>query len=353
LISSTFGDGDPPDNGEGFWHSLSTAETRLESLRFAVLALGDPNYDQFCNHGKQLDQRLLELGATRLLERVDCDTEFEALADAWLVRFQQTLTPAKPVALATPAGKTKLYGSRLLLNRQLNPLSAHKETRQFALDLADSGLTYEAGDALGVRPRNCPELVNELLDLTRLKASTCVNIDTFGDEGEGVAAGPGDFEVLSEGLLQGHVAERVDVHAGTGLQAGSDQATAPDSPLLPLVSIVVDRSGLRGSLQGLCQAVGYPAATPLASTTHAITPPAAPPTGAPRFINVHTPSSAEPFSGVSGLAPRRGRLGLRRVAARPVRGRPAHHDRPRSSTNRALDNLARDLLGTPQPSSQR
>ncbi|WP_353632517.1 bifunctional nitrate reductase/sulfite reductase flavoprotein subunit alpha [Pseudomonas canadensis] len=181
LISSTFGDGDPPDNGEGFWHSLSTAETRLESLRFAVLALGDPNYDQFCNHGKQLDQRLLELGATRLLERVDCDTEFEALADAWLVRFQQTLAPTKPVAPATPAGKTKLYGSRLLLNRHLNPLSPHKETRQFALDLAGSGLTYEAGDALGVRPRNCPELVNELLDLTRLNAHTSVNIETFGD----------------------------------------------------------------------------------------------------------------------------------------------------------------------------
>ena len=181
LISSTFGDGDPPDNGEGFWHSLSTAETRLESLRFAVLALGDPNYDQFCNHGKKLDQRLSELGATRLLERVDCDTEFEALADAWLVRFQQTLAPAKPVAPATPAGKTKLYGSRLLLNRHLNPHSVHKETRQFALDLTDSGLTYEAGDALGVRPRNCPELVSELLDLTRLNAHTSVNIDTFGD----------------------------------------------------------------------------------------------------------------------------------------------------------------------------
>lgn len=181
LISSTFGDGDPPDNGEGFWHSLSTAETRLESLRFAVLALGDPNYEQFCNHGKQLDQRLLELGATRLLERVDCDTEFEALADAWLVRFQQTLAPTKPVAPATPAGKTKLYGSRLLLNRHLNPHSVHKETRQFALDLTDSGLTYEAGDALGVRPRNCPELVGELLDLTRLNAHTSVNIDTFGN----------------------------------------------------------------------------------------------------------------------------------------------------------------------------
>ncbi|RDS88190.1 bifunctional nitrate reductase/sulfite reductase flavoprotein subunit alpha [Pseudomonas fluorescens] len=184
LISSTFGDGDPPDNGEGFWHSLSTAEMRLESLRFAVLALGDPNYDQFCKHGKRLDQRLLELGATRLLERVDCDTEFEERADAWLARFQQTLHPAKPVAPvtpATPAGKTKLHGSRLLLNRHLNPQSTHKETRQFALDLTDSGLSYEAGDALGVMPRNCPELVNELLDLTRLDASACVNIDTFGD----------------------------------------------------------------------------------------------------------------------------------------------------------------------------
>ncbi|PRA32887.1 bifunctional nitrate reductase/sulfite reductase flavoprotein subunit alpha [Pseudomonas poae] len=181
LISSTFGDGDPPDNGEGFWHSLNNSDTRLESLRFAVLALGDPNYDQFCQHGKQLDQRLHALGATRLLERVDCDTEFEAPADAWLVRFQQSLTPTKAIAPATPAGKTKLHGSRLLLNRHLNPHSAHKETRQFALDLTDSGLSYEAGDALGVMPRNCPALVSELLDLTRLGGDTHVSIETFGE----------------------------------------------------------------------------------------------------------------------------------------------------------------------------
>ncbi|MPR01894.1 molybdopterin-dependent oxidoreductase [Pseudomonas sp. MAFF 212408] len=187
LISSTFGDGDPPDNGESFWHGLNSVDTRLESLRFAVLALGDPNYDQFCKHGKQLDQRLLELGATRLLERVDCDTEFEERADAWLAQFLESLHPAKPIAPitpaapATPAGKTKLHGSRLLLNRHLNPQSSHKETRQFALDLADSGMSYEAGDALGVMPRNCPELVSELLDLTGLDAATCVNIDTFGD----------------------------------------------------------------------------------------------------------------------------------------------------------------------------
>ncbi|PQZ93367.1 MULTISPECIES: bifunctional nitrate reductase/sulfite reductase flavoprotein subunit alpha [Pseudomonas] len=181
LISSTFGDGDPPDNGESFWRSLCNADTRLESVRYAVLALGDPNYEQFCNHGKQLDRRLLELGATRLMERVDCDTEFEARADAWLTRLQQSIDPSKPLAPLEPAGKTKLHGSGLLINRRLNPHSRHKDTRQFALNLAGSGLSYEAGDALGVMPRNCPELVNELLALTGLAGSTCVNIDTFGD----------------------------------------------------------------------------------------------------------------------------------------------------------------------------
>ncbi|WP_432669436.1 molybdopterin-dependent oxidoreductase [Pseudomonas umsongensis] len=185
LISSTFGDGDPPDNGEGFWHTLSTAQTRLESLRFAVLALGDPAYDRFCQHGKQLDQRLQELGATRLLERVDCDTEFEERADTWLAQLQKTLRPEAVVvahshtaasAAQTP-GKAKPHASRLLANLHLNRQSPHKETRMFSLDLADSGLGYEAGDALGVHPRNCPELVDELLDLTRLNGETPVSVD--------------------------------------------------------------------------------------------------------------------------------------------------------------------------------
>ena len=189
LISSTFGDGDPPDNGEGFWHTLSTAPTRLESLRFAVLALGDPNYDQFCQHGKQLDQRLHELGATRLLERVDCDTEFEERAETWLAQLHAILKPSTIVEAAesTPSspvetpGKTQPHASRLLTNLHLNRQSSNKETRMFSLDLAQSSLRYEAGDALGVIPRNCPELVSELLELTRLKADAAVNLGKFGE----------------------------------------------------------------------------------------------------------------------------------------------------------------------------
>ncbi|MFU2328055.1 molybdopterin-dependent oxidoreductase [Pseudomonas sp. NFX98] len=188
LISSTFGDGDAPDNGEGFWQTLNRAETRLESLRYAVLALGDPNYDQFCQHGKKLDQRLQELGATRLMERVDCDTEFEARADQWLAELQKTLQPVTveptPSVVVSPVStpcKTKPFASRLLNNLHLNQQSANKETRMFSLALADSGLSYEAGDALGVLPRNCPELVGEMLQLTSLGADTLVKVDKVGE----------------------------------------------------------------------------------------------------------------------------------------------------------------------------
>jgi len=53
--------------------------------RYAVLAFGDRNYDAFCVMA-QLDARLLEARSNSLLERVDCDAEFQPAADAWLER---------------------------------------------------------------------------------------------------------------------------------------------------------------------------------------------------------------------------------------------------------------------------
>ncbi|MGV8920499.1 MAG: molybdopterin-dependent oxidoreductase [Pseudomonas sp.] len=186
LISSTFGDGDAPDNGQGFWSALGAGGLRLESLRYAVLALGDPNYDQFCQHGKNLDQRLQALGAEPILPRVDCDTEFQDGAEAWLLALQQALGITTPVtAVNVPVSdapsKNRPHASRLLTNLRLNSQSTSKDTRMFALDLADSGLHYEAGDALGVWPRNCPELVDELLGLTGLRVDTPVAVGTLGD----------------------------------------------------------------------------------------------------------------------------------------------------------------------------
>jgi NADPH-dependent sulfite reductase flavoprotein alpha-component len=187
LISSTFGDGESPDNGRRFWETLSEHDARLESLNYAVLALGDPSYESFCGHGKNLDRRLESLGASALLPRVDCDPEFQVPADAWFKALQQALRldlPELSIRDSAPLerhSRSQPLVSSLLINRRLNAQGAQKDTRQFALALGDCGFDYEAGDALGVWPRNCPELVSELLDLTGLDAEQAVRVENHGD----------------------------------------------------------------------------------------------------------------------------------------------------------------------------
>ena len=75
IISSTWGDGDAPDNAVNFWNWLKAdTAARLEHLEFAVLGLGDKNYSDFCGASKKFDDRLAALVAKRLATRGECDT---------------------------------------------------------------------------------------------------------------------------------------------------------------------------------------------------------------------------------------------------------------------------------------
>ncbi|MBO0143062.1 sulfite reductase subunit alpha [Agrobacterium sp. Ap1] len=190
IVTSTYGEGEMPDNAQLFWEALS-ADTapRLEGMKFAVLALGDTGYDGFCQAGKLIDTRLEQLGATRIATRLDCDIDFEDAAAAW---FGETLPLAaeKPVAGAATAtapsreqtgwSRKNPYVSTMAVNRRLSGAASTKEIRHFEFDLADSGLVYEAGDALGVMPVNDPALVDLLIARLGAAAETEISGASLG-----------------------------------------------------------------------------------------------------------------------------------------------------------------------------
>ena len=191
IISSTWGDGDPPDNATNFWSWLS-AETapRLEKLQFAVLGLGDRNYSDFCGASKKFDSRLEALGAQRLVPRGECDVDYEAPARKWVENLWGKICgtsginnngtyPAsngKPAELPKGYGRHNPFPARLLNNVLLNKAGSNKEVRHYELSLGGSELTYAVGDSLGVVPVNCHELVDDFLTALRCKGGESVKV---------------------------------------------------------------------------------------------------------------------------------------------------------------------------------
>jgi sulfite reductase (NADPH) flavoprotein alpha-component len=192
VITSTYGDGEPPDNAKALHTSLGAAAqaggASLASVRFSVCSLGDTNYTQFCKCGADFDTFLEKVGATRTSPRVDCDLEYEEKFTAWLntaltslanspaasngARFGDASatnvakTEPTPTSVSEPKAaysRSRPYLARILTSRNLNGTGSGKQVQHVEFDLTDSGLVYEAGDALGVLPHNCPELVAEVL----------------------------------------------------------------------------------------------------------------------------------------------------------------------------------------------
>ncbi len=179
VITSTYGEGDPPDNAQALHAALMADDApRLDGLRYAVLGLGDSSYPDFCQCSREFDARLEALGAGRLAPTVECDGDPDEGYAGWLKSVtavlgeagaggeaeKATSDPDTPDDPDRPAyDKKNPFPAKLLKTVNLNREGSSKATHHVEISLEGSGLAYEVGDALGVVPENNPRLIDEII----------------------------------------------------------------------------------------------------------------------------------------------------------------------------------------------
>ncbi|EAB2721200.1 NADPH-dependent assimilatory sulfite reductase flavoprotein subunit [Salmonella enterica] len=192
IVTSTQGEGEPPEEAVALHKFLfSKKAPKLENTAFAVFSLGDTSYEFFCQAGKDFDNKLAELGGERLLDRVDADVEYQAAASEWRARVVDVLKSRAPVAApsqsvatgavndihTSPYTKDAPLTATLAVNQKITGRDSEKDVRHIEIDLGDSGLRYQPGDALGVWYQNDPALVKEIVELLWLKGDEPVTVD--------------------------------------------------------------------------------------------------------------------------------------------------------------------------------
>ena len=197
VVVSTWGDGEPPDAATGFLAALMAEDApKLSRTRFSVCALGDTSYEKFCECGKQIDRRLEELGANRLVARVDCDLDYEEPHATWFSQSLAALDSLRaasssaasavaevtaPASTTLPFGKKNPFPSPLLRKFLLNGKGSQKETWHLEFSLENSGMTYQPGDALGLVPHNAPDVVESVLRASGLSESDKISLKDQGE----------------------------------------------------------------------------------------------------------------------------------------------------------------------------
>ncbi len=193
VVTSTQGEGEPPEEAVALHKFLfSKKAPKLDNTAFAVFGLGDSSYEFFCQSGKDFDSKLAELGAERLLDRVDTDVEYQPAAQAWRERIVEVLKSRAPASsgaipqtalgavndiTSTPYTKEAPLVASLSVNQKITGRNSQKDVRHLEIDLGDSGLRYQPGDALGVWYQNDPALVEELVGLLWLNGDEPVEVD--------------------------------------------------------------------------------------------------------------------------------------------------------------------------------
>lgn len=192
IIVSTDGEGDPPVQAESLLEFLHSNKCpHLQHTSYSVLALGDSSYTHFCKTGQDFDEALQQAGAKRIHDRIDCDVDFEDDYARWIEEViagigqlsvsNDGVLISLPVVQETPIPAEVIYNRKnpfladVLEKINLNGRRSSKETIHLELDLKDSHIQYEPGDALGIYALNSDRIVEPVLELLKFSGEEIVN----------------------------------------------------------------------------------------------------------------------------------------------------------------------------------
>ncbi|EGU33102.1 sulfite reductase [NADPH] flavoprotein alpha-component [Vibrio sp. N418] len=192
IVASTNGEGEAPDNAIELYEFLQSKKApKLPNLQYGVIGLGDSSYEFFCQTGKDFDQYLAKQGATAFIDRIDCDVDYEAPAGEWRAKALEVVKEAlssgeEAEVVQLPVGqaaghsqytKQNPYTATLLTSQKITGRDSGKDVRHIEIDLDDSGITYQPGDALGVWYENSVELANAILAKVGLSGVESIDVD--------------------------------------------------------------------------------------------------------------------------------------------------------------------------------
>jgi sulfite reductase (NADPH) flavoprotein alpha-component len=193
IVVSTHGEGEAPDDAVELHDFLAGKKApKLNNLNFSVLGLGDSSYEFFCQTAKDFDKRLADLGANRILDRVDCDVDYAEEALTWTESvthhvkdelsassgaqtFPTPLDSSADSKVGTQYTKKAPFTASLLESQKITGRDSIKDIRHIEISLENSGIQYRPGDALGVWFKNDLQLVEQLLSLLNIDGATSVN----------------------------------------------------------------------------------------------------------------------------------------------------------------------------------
>jgi sulfite reductase (NADPH) flavoprotein alpha-component len=189
IVASTWGEGDPPQRAVDFYEALMADDApRFDKTRYAVLALGDHAYAQFCEIGRKIDERLAALGGARITDRIECDLDFETPATGWIdstlerlnaeVGIKEAGTSVIHVDFARPGAdaptRARPFEAEISETVRLSGSRSTSDTHHVALSLEGSSILYEPGDSLGVVPSNDPALADAVLKAAGLSGNAAL-----------------------------------------------------------------------------------------------------------------------------------------------------------------------------------